>query len=85
MSRRLLDPHINHWVVLHFGDSIARPLLHPTVAAPNATLRSLNLAGLGRGLAGYISVAPASARGLRSPFVRQTCAAMPWPFKRFRV
>jgi hypothetical protein len=33
----------------------------------------------------YISVAPASASGLRSPFVRQTCAVIGWPFKRFRV
>ena len=40
---------------LLFKDSIARPL-HPIGAAPNATLRSLDLAGLRRGLAREMSL-----------------------------
>jgi hypothetical protein len=40
-------------VVLLFKDSIARPV-HPIGTVPKATLSTLNLAGLRRGLASFI-------------------------------
>jgi len=49
MSQVFQYPRITIKYLL-FKDSIARPL-HPIGAAPNATLRSLDLAGLRRGLA----------------------------------